>query len=189
MVSSLPVNLILRAASSARAIGKLGEIRNRHAIHFDGEAFRTQTLAVAHRTFRRRHEIQHVFAVVVRSGRFEILPEVAEDSQEPGFASALRLAVQQQVLNFVGKLFERRRQIEPVGLHQQLNAAHQILRRRTRPEAAIKNRLRPIDNHFSRIKIVAASQTVALRACSIGTVERERARLQLRHADAAVGTG
>src|SRR6266481_3603602 len=88
-------------------------------------------------------------------------------------APALRLAVKQQVLNLVGKFLEGRRQVETVSLDNQLDAANQVLRCRTRPQAAIEYRFRPIDNHLRRIEIVAASNTVAFGTGSIGTVERE----------------
>ena len=63
-----------------------GEIGNRHAVHFDRQAFRTQTLAVAHRTFGRRHEIEQIFAIGFGSGGVEILPEVTENPQKPCLA-------------------------------------------------------------------------------------------------------
>src|SRR6266446_8014201 len=176
---------------------KAREIGDRHAIYFYSQAFRTQTLAVAHRTFGGRHEIEQIFAIGIGSGGFEILFEVAENPEEPclpfalafTLARALRLAVKQKVLNLVGKFLEGRRQVEAVSLDNQLNAANQVLRRRTGAQAAIEYRLRPIDNHLRRIEIVAASKAVAFGTGSVGTVERERSRLELRNADAAVGTG
>ena len=148
---------------------------------------------MAHRTFGGRHEIEQIFAVGIGSGGFEILFEVAENPEEPclslTLARALRLAVQQEILNLVGKFLEGRRQVETVGLDNQLDAANQVLRCRTGAQAAIEYRFRPIDNHLGRIQIVAASEAVALGTGSVGTVERERSRLQLRNADAAVGAG
>ncbi len=106
---------VARSIESARN-RQAGEIGNRHAVYFDGQAFRTQTLAVAHRTFGGRHEIEQIFAIGFGSGGVEILPEVAENSQKPrlslALAPALRLAVQQKVLNLVGKFLEGRRQVE-----------------------------------------------------------------------------
>ena len=95
---------------------------------------------------------------------------MAKNPEEPSLsfalaftlAPALRLAVEQQVLNLVGKFLKGRRQVETVGLDNQLDAANQVLRCRTGPQAAIEYRLRPIDNHLGRIQIVAASETVAL---------------------------
>ena len=72
---------LARGVESARN-REFGEIGNRHAVHFDGQAFRTQTLAVAHRTFGGRHEIEQIFAIGVGRGGFEILLEVAEDPEE-----------------------------------------------------------------------------------------------------------
>src|SRR5258708_35568564 len=130
-----------------------------HAVNFHCQTFRTQALAVAPRTFGGRHEIEQVFAISIRSGGFEILLEVAKNPEEPRLsfalaftlARALWLAVEQEVLNLVGKFLEGRRQVETVGLNNQLNATNQVLRRRTRAQAAIEYRLRPIDNHFGRI--------------------------------------
>src|SRR6202023_3626791 len=158
---------------------KARKIGNGHAVHFYSQAFGTQALAVAHRTFGGGHEIEQVFAVGIRSGGFEILLEVAENPGEPGLsfalafalATALRLAIQQEVLNLVRKFLEGRRQVETVGLHNQLDAANQVLRRRPRPQVALEYRLRPIDNHLRRIQIVAASETVALGTGSVGTVK------------------
>ena len=107
---------------------KLGKICNRHAIHFYRQAFRTQPLAMAYRAFRGRHEIEQIFAVSIGSGGFEILAKVAENPQKTSFASALRLAIQQEVLNLVGKFLEGRGQVETVGQDNQLQAAHQVLR-------------------------------------------------------------
>src|ERR1700730_18329203 len=169
---------------------KTREIGDRHAVHFHSQAFRTQTLAVAHRTFGGRHEIEQVLAIGIGSGGFEILFEVAENPEKSclpfALAFTLRLAVEQQVLNLVGKFLKGRRQVETVGLHNQLDAANQVLRCRPRSQAAIEYRLRPIDNYFGRIEIVAAFEAVAFGTGSIGTVERERSRLQLRNADAAI---
>ena len=100
-----------------------------------------------------------------------------------------RLAVEQQVLNLVGKFLEGRGQIEAIRFGHQLQTVNQVLRRRARAQAAIEQRLRPIDDDLCGIEIVAAAEAVALGAGSIGAVERERARLQLRNADAAVGAG
>src|ERR1035437_4400553 len=107
---------------------KLGEIGNRHAIHFYSQAFRAQTFAVAYRALRGRHEIEQIFAIGVGGGGFKILPEVAENPEKTSFASALRLAVQQEVLNLVGEFLEGSRQVETVGQDNQLQAAHQVLR-------------------------------------------------------------
>ena len=68
-------------------------------------------------------------------------------------------------------------------------AVNQSLRRRTRPQAAIEQRLRPIRDHLRGIEIVAAAEAVAFGTSSIHAVERKRARLELRHADAAIRTG
>src|SRR5258708_461336 len=145
---------------------KAREIGDRHAIYFYSQAFRTKTLAVAHRTFGGRHEIEQIFTVGIGSGGFEIPLEVAKNPKEPcpsfALATALRLAVQQQVLNLVGKFLEGRREVETVGLNNQLDAANQVLRRRTGAQAAIEYRLRPTDDHLRTIQILAASESVAL---------------------------
>ena len=70
-----------------------------------------------------------------------------------------------------------------------LQNVNQPLRRRTRPQSAIEQRLRPIGDHLRRIEIIAAAEAVTLGASSIHAVERKRARLELRHADAAIRAG
>ena len=64
----------------------------------------------------------------------------------------------------------------------------QILRSGAGAKAAIEQRLRPIHDDLRGIEIVAAAQAMALGTGSIGAVERKRAGLKLRNADAAVGT-
>ena len=164
------------------------EFGDRHAVHLHRQALRPQPLAVARRTFRRRHVIHQPVAVAFRSRLFEILFQVSEDSAEARLAAA-RLAVQQQILNLLGKLFKRSVQIDAVRRRRNLQGMNQSLRRRTGPEAAIEQRLRPVGDHLRRIEIVAAAEPVTLGTSSIHAVERKRARLELRHADAAIRTG
>ena len=114
---------------------------------------------------------------------------MTDHSEESGFPAAHGFAVEQQVLNLLGKFLEGRGEIEAVRLGHQPQTVNQILRRRAWAQAAIEQRLRPIDDDFGGIEIVAAAESVAFRAGSIGAVERERARLKLRNADAAIGAG
>ncbi len=144
-----------------------GEIRNRHAVHFHRQAFRTQPVTMTHRTLRRRHVIKQVFAVIVGTGGFEVLLKMAEHSEESGLAPAPRFAIQQQVLNFVGKFFKRRSQVDAIRFRHQLQSMGQILRGRPGTETAIQQRLGPVHNHFRGIEIVAAAQSVAFRACPV----------------------
>src|SRR5438445_29386 len=51
-----------------------------------------------------------------------------------------------------------------------------------------KQRLGPIHNHFRRIEIVTASQSMAFGASAVGTVEGEGTRLELRNVDATIRT-
>ena len=83
---------------------------------------------MAYRTFGGRHEVKQIFAIGIGSGGFEILLEVAKNPKKSCFAAALRLAVEQEVLNLVGKFLERRRQVETIGQDNQLQAANQVLR-------------------------------------------------------------
>ena len=83
---------------------------------------------MAHGAFRGRHEIEQIFAIGIGSGGFEILFEVSQNSQKTGLAAALRLAVQQKVLNLVRKFLIGRRQVETVGLNQQLDTSNKVLR-------------------------------------------------------------
>jgi len=152
---------------------------------FHSQAFRPKPLALACGTLRRRHVIHQPVAIAFRSGLLEILLQVSENSAEASLAAA-RLAVQQQVLDFVGKLLKRHAEVDSVGCSHDLQTVDQTLRRRTRPQSAIEQRLRPVGDHLRRIEIVAVSEAVALGTRSIHTVEGERARLQLRYADAAI---
>src|SRR5579872_1444526 len=63
---------------------------------------------------------------------------------------------------------------------------NQILRRRSRPQSAVEQRLRPVTDHLRWIEIILTAQPVTLRARSIHTVKRKRPRLQLWHVDAAI---
>ncbi len=108
---------------------------------------------------------------------------------KPGLAAFAVLAVEQQVLDFLRKIFERRAEVDAVSVGHDLQLVDQILRRRARAQPAFEQRLRPVGDHLRGIEVVVAAQAVALRAGAIGAVEGERARLQLRHVDAAVGAG
>src|ERR1019366_1356155 len=55
---------LVRGFESAR-YREAGEIGNGHAVHSYRQAFGTQALAVAHRTFGGRHEIEQILAVGV----------------------------------------------------------------------------------------------------------------------------
>ncbi len=105
-----PSSLILRAVSSARAIGSAGKIRNRHAVHFHRQAFGPQPLAVARRALCGRHEIQQILAIVFRGRRFQILLEIPYDPKEPCLPAPRRLAIKEKALNLLRKLLKRRTQ-------------------------------------------------------------------------------
>src|SRR5258706_6276968 len=74
--------------------GQRGKVRNRHPINLDCQTFRTKPVAMTHRTFRRGHVIEQVFAVVVGARGFEVLLEVAKNSEKAGLPTARRLAVE-----------------------------------------------------------------------------------------------
>ncbi len=164
-----------------------GEFGDRHAIHFHRQTFRPQPLALARGTFRRRHVIHQPIAIAFRSRLLEILFQVSEDSAETSLAAA-RFAVQEQILNLVRKLFKGRIEVDAVRRRRHLQRVDQPLRRRTRPQSAIEQRLRPIRDHFGGIEIIPTAEAVALGTSSIHAVERKRPRLELRHADAAIRT-
>src|ERR1035437_3358049 len=86
---------------------ELGEIGNGHAVHFYRQAFRAQTFAVAYRALRGRHEIEQIFAIGIGGRGFEILAKVAENPEETSFASAVRLAIQQEGLKLVREISRR----------------------------------------------------------------------------------
>ena len=113
---------------------------------------------------------------------------MSENSEEAGLAAAIGLAVEQQVLDLVGKFFKGRGKIEAIGFGHQLQTMNQVLGRGAGAETAIEQGLGPVDDQFRGIEIVAAAQAVTFGAGSVGAVEREGARLQLWDADAAIGT-
>ncbi len=82
-----------------------------------------------------------------------------------------RLAVQQQILDLLGKLLKWRAQVKAMSRRRDLQHVDQVLRCRTRPQTAIQQWLRPIGNNFAGIKIVTASEAVAFRASAVGAVE------------------
>ena len=88
-----------------------------------------------------RHVIEQVLAVGVGGGSFEILFEVSDNSEEAGFTPAIGLAVEQQVLDLVGKFFKGRGQVDAISFGNQLQTMNQVLRSRARPEAAIEQGL------------------------------------------------
>ncbi len=188
IAASRPASLISSRHFQRARNRHRGEVGDRHAIHFHRQTLRPQPLALARRTLRRRHVIHQPVAITLRRRLFQILFQISEDAVEAGLAAASRFAIQQKVLRLLRKFFERRTQIDAVRRRRNLQLVNQILRRRTRPQPAIKQRLRPVGNHLRRIEIVLAAQPVALRASSIHAVERKRPRLQLRHADAAIRT-
>ena len=93
------------------------------------------------RTFRGRHVIEQVFAIVVRGRLFQHLLQIAQNSRESGLAAALRLTVKQQALNFVGQLFKRSTKVKSVRSSRDLQHALQILRARSRSKSAFQQRL------------------------------------------------
>ncbi len=56
-------------------------------------------------------------------------------------------------------------------------------------ETAIEERAGPVGDDLGRIEIVFRAETVARRARAVGRIEAERARLELRNGDAAIGAG
>ncbi len=56
-------------------------------------------------------------------------------------------------------------------------------------EAAIEERASPIDDDLGGIEIVFRAQAIARGASAVGRIEAERARLELRNGDAAIGAG
>ena len=64
------------------------EIGNRHAVYFHRQALRPQPLAVACRTFARRHVIHQPIAIAFRGRLLQILFQISEDSAEAGLAAA-----------------------------------------------------------------------------------------------------
>ena len=140
-------------------------------------------------TLRRGHEIQQILAVVFRGGIVQDLLEVGHDSAKAALTAAFRLAVEQQSLNFVRQLLEGRAEVKSVGGSGDLQHVYQILRGGSGTEATFEQGFGPVHDDLCGVEIIAAAEAMTLGAGAVGTVEGERAGLQLRHADATIGTG
>ena len=92
-------------------------------------------------------------------------------------------------MHFARQFFKWSGEIEPVRHRSQLQVAPQEHGARAGTEPAFEERPRPVDNHFRGIEIVFRAEAVARRARSIGRIEAERARLELRHGNAAFAAG
>ena len=78
-------------------------------------------------------------------------------NEAPSFASGLagrRIAVKNQVLNFLREFVEGRIEVEAVGVGGQFERALENCRSRTRAEAAVKERAAEIVKNFRGIEIV-----------------------------------
>src|SRR6266705_5815231 len=102
------------------------EICDGDAIHFYCQALGAETLAMTRLALCRRHVFHQPVAVTFRGRLFERLPQVSGNPQKAGSTLSL-LAVKQQVLNFVRKLFNRCCEIESVSCRDDLQLMDQIL--------------------------------------------------------------
>ncbi len=162
------------------------EVRNGHAVYLHRQAFRPQPFPMARRAFCGRHVVHQPIAVTLRRRLFQILFQISEDAVESAARAASGFTIEQEVLDLLGKFFKRSAQVDPVRARHHVQLMNQALRRRSRPQAAIQQGLRPVADHLRGIEIVLAAQPVTLRASSVHAVERERTRFEQRHVNAAI---
>src|SRR5579884_4309731 len=98
------------------------------------------------------------------------------------------MTVKEKVLDAGGVFFKRHVQIEAVGVGGELESALEDGGAGARTEAAVEKRARPVGDDFRGVEIVFRPEAVAGRTGAVGRIEAEGARLELRHADAAIGT-
>ena len=179
---------------------------NRPSLHPDGQAFRPQPLAAAHRAGAQRPvRVQFLLlgpraflepAPQVRHHPFEVpaervrraspLPPCRRASAPPPRAAAR--AEQDQVADLARQARERRRRIEIEGPAQaQDRFAHQLrVSPRPRRDCPVQHRLRFVGHDPPRIEVVSRAEPLAFRAGAVRRVEREGARRHLGHADPAL---
>ena len=144
-----------------------------------GKAF-----AVADAALRGGHVLRHPLAVGVGVGFFEILLEKFENAVEAEAFFFFRfrffregvfragptggwIAVEDQVLDFLRELIERRIEIEAVGVGGKFERALQNCGRGAGAEAAIEKRAAEIVENFGGIEIVFRAEAVAGRASAV----------------------
>ena len=170
---------------------------------------RAQAFLAAGGARRGRHELREPFAIIVRARILEIAAEHRENSGEAEsrrefrfcaaargrfrFVRAVALrgreAVKNQVLHAARKFLEGRGEIESVRDGGKFDGAAHVAGTRSGAEAALEKRARPIHDHLRGIEIVARTEAVAHGAGPVRGIEAERARLQLRHGNAAIAAG
>lgn len=79
--------------------------------------------------------------------------------------------------------------MKAVGIGAEFESAFQNGGAGTGTKAAVEQGTRPIDNDFGWIEIVLGTEAVAFRACAVGRIEAEGARLELRNGKATIGAG
>src|SRR6266851_1937325 len=183
-----------------------GEIGDGEAAELDRERFGAQALAVADGALRRGHVLRDPLAIGIGVGLFEISFEEFQYARETetfiafGFFSRRaifarcapirwRVAVQKHVLDARGEFFKRRFEIKAVGVSAEFERALEDRRAGARTKAAVEEWASPVRDDFGWIEIVFRAETVARRARAVGRIEAERARLELRNGDAAIGAG
>src|SRR6267142_4182898 len=154
------------------------------------------------------HVLGHPLAIGIGVGFLEIAVEEFQDAVKPetffgadffafgvgdgrgcGAAIGGRPAVENQVLHARGLLFKRDTQVKTMRVRAKLNGALEQRGAGTRAERAVEEGTRPIDDNARGIEIVFGTETVAGGTRAVRRVETERARLELRNGNAAIGTG
>ena len=102
---------------------------------------------------------------------------------------ALGRPVDEDVLLFWRQALEGRFQVNFVAVGGELDELDEVLRGGAGTEAAIEQRLGPVGNDLGGIEVVERAKAVAVWAGAEGGVEREAARLELGHVEAAIGAG
>ena len=169
------------------------EVRNGEPGDFHRQAFRTQPPLVASRAGDGRHVLREPLAVAVRARFFEAAFEKWHDalkiqllvgasvSRDCRAESGSALCAKSYRTACRDRIRKRRRRFAACAARKSEPEAG--------PKAAFEERLGPIHDHLGRIEIVFRAEPVAFRACAVGRIEAERARLELRNGNAAIGAG
>ena len=106
------------------------------------QRLRPQPFAAANRARRGGHEAQHIVAVAVAARLVDGIAQVTQNSMKSRARRlALGRAVDQDVLLTRRQILERHLQIDLVPVGSQMDQFEQVLRRRSRPQAAVEQRL------------------------------------------------
>ncbi len=181
------------------------ELVDRQPADLDRPRLRPQPRALALRARPHRHVLLDLLARPVRVGLPVAALEVRHDALEARHVRALAAhavavgdvqpiavrAVQEQVLLVLRQVEPGLVEVDLVALGDRLRDLLVVARRPARPrqDRALVERERRVRHHEVRVDLHLRAEPGAARACAVRRVERERARLELRHREPAVQAG